>query len=89
MVRARVLAASDAAVSALRLATEGVNLASATSDHLLRADALTDLGDVFLAVGDPESSGPPLREALELYERKGDVVSAGRLRERIGVAAAG
>ena len=50
---------------------------------------MTDLGDVFLAVGDPESSGPPLREALELYERKGDVVSAGRLRERIGVAAAG
>ena len=89
MVRARVLAASDAAVSAVRLATEGVNLASATSDHLLRADALTDLGDVFLVVGDPESSGPPLREALELYERKGDVVSAGRLRERIGVAAAG
>ena len=55
MVRARVLAASDAAVSAVRLATEGVNLASATSDHLLRADALTDLGDVFLVVGDPES----------------------------------
>ena len=88
MVRARVLAANDAPVSAVRLATEGVNLAAATSDHLLRADALTDLGAVYLAVGDRESSGPPLREALDLYEQKGDVVSAERLREQIGFVTA-
>jgi ATP/maltotriose-dependent transcriptional regulator MalT len=89
MVRARVLAASDASVSAVRLASEGANLAAATSDQLLRADAMADLGEVFLAVGDPESSGPPLREALSLYEQKGDIVSSARLRERLGLVVAG
>jgi len=38
---------------------------------------------VLEVAGDHESAGPPLREALELYEQKGDVVSAQRLRDRI------
>ena len=85
MVRARVLAARGDAGSAVRLATEGVEIAAGTSDQLLRADALTDLGDVLIAAGDLESSGPPFQEALALYEQKGDVVSSRRLRERPGV----
>jgi ATP/maltotriose-dependent transcriptional regulator MalT len=82
-VRARILAGRGDSEGARRLASEAVDLA-ATSDPRLRADALIDLADVLEAVGDRESSEPPLREALGLYELKGDVVSARRLRERIG-----
>ena len=82
-VRARILASRGDAAGARRLAMEGLDLAG-MSDPRLRADALVDLANVLDTVGDTESSGPPLREALNLYELKGDLVSAGRLRERMG-----
>jgi len=86
--RAKVLAARGDAVEAVRLAREAVDLARTTADPRLQADALIDLAEVFTSIGDGESAGPPLREALELYERKGDVVSAGRLRDRLTPAPA-
>jgi len=82
-VRAKILATRGEAEAARRLASDAVALAGATSDPRLRADALVDLADVLEAIGDAESAGPPLREALDLFVRKGDLVSAGRLRERI------
>ena len=82
-VRARILAGRGDWDSARRLASEAVELAG-TSDPRLRADALADLASVLEETGDPESSGPPLREALDLYELKGDVVSAARIRARLG-----
>lgn len=82
-VRAKILASRGDVKAARRLAEDAVELAGATSDPRLRADALVDLADVLEAIGDAESSGPPLREALDLFVRKGDLVSAGRLRERI------
>jgi class 3 adenylate cyclase/tetratricopeptide (TPR) repeat protein len=82
-VRAKVLASRGEVESARRLATEAVELAAGTSQIHLRAEALVELADVLEAIGDGESSGPPLREALTLFEQKGDVVSAGRLRERM------
>ena len=33
--------------------------------------------------GDVESAGPPWREALALYEQKGDITSAERIRARL------
>jgi tetratricopeptide (TPR) repeat protein len=87
-VRAKILAAQGDAEAGRRLAAEAVELAAATPDIHLRADALVDLADVLEAIGDPESAGPPLREALQLLEQKGDRVSAGRIRERIGVVPA-
>jgi tetratricopeptide (TPR) repeat protein len=81
-VRARILASRGDATEARRLATEAVDLAG-TSDPRLRADALIDLADVLQLVGDQRSSGPPVREALNLYELKGDLVSADRLRWRV------
>jgi ATP/maltotriose-dependent transcriptional regulator MalT len=86
--RAKVLAARGEADAARRLATEAVDLAAATPQLRLRAEALVDLADVLEATGDRESAGPPLREALRLLEQKGDVVSAGRLRRRVGDAEA-
>jgi tetratricopeptide (TPR) repeat protein len=80
--RAMVLAARGDVDGARRLATEAVDLAAATPQTHLRAEALVDLAEVLEALGDHESSGPPLREALTLFDQKGDVVSAGRLRAR-------
>jgi class 3 adenylate cyclase/tetratricopeptide (TPR) repeat protein len=85
--RAKVLASRGEADTARSLATEAVDLAAATPQLRLRADALVDLADVLEAVGDHESAGPPVREALRLFEQKGDIVSAGRLRQRIDLAA--
>ena len=87
-VRAKVLASRGDASGGRRLATEAVDLARATSDPRLRADALVDFAEVLELVGDLESSGPPLQEALELYQQKGDVVSARRLRDRLAPAPA-
>jgi ATP/maltotriose-dependent transcriptional regulator MalT len=84
--RARVLAARGDADTARRLAREAVELAARTPQPHLNAEALDDLAEVLVAVGDVESSGPPFREALALYQQKGDRVSAARLRERIAIA---
>jgi tetratricopeptide (TPR) repeat protein len=78
-----VLAGRGATEEALRLASEAVDLAAATPQPHLKAKAFEDLADAFEAVGDFESAGPPLREALRLYELKGDVISAERLRPRV------
>ncbi|MGZ8514618.1 MAG: hypothetical protein ACXW4H_05405, partial [Candidatus Limnocylindrales bacterium] len=83
MARALALAARGNRDDAMRFANAGVELTAATSDLLLRADALADLGTLRIALGDPEGSGPPWREALRMYDRKGDRVSAGLVRERL------
>ena len=70
--RAKVLAATGRAEEAVALAQEAVGLASDGEDLPLKASALTELGRVLVAVGRPESAGPPLREALSMYEGKGD-----------------
>jgi class 3 adenylate cyclase/tetratricopeptide (TPR) repeat protein len=85
-VRAKIMATRGDADGARRLAAEAVDLAAGTTDDELRAEALADLAEVLGILHDEEGAGPPLREALSLYERKGDVVSAGRLRERVGVS---
>ena len=85
--RARGLAARGDSAQAITLATEAAALTEATSDGLLRAEALVDLGDVLESAGDHERSGPPLREALRLYEAKGNVAAAAALRDRVGALA--
>lgn len=79
-VRARLAATAGDRVTAITLADEAVALSGETADVILQADTLVDRGLALLALGDRESAGPSLRTALELYERKGDSVSAGRTR---------
>ena len=84
--RARLAADAGDVDEALRLAAEAVDLAAATSDGLMRADTLATEGEVLEAVGGAEASEPPLREALQLYEAKGDVVSTQAIKDRLAAA---
>jgi predicted ATPase/DNA-binding SARP family transcriptional activator len=82
--RAKLLARAGDVDAAERLAREGVALAEETPDFLLlRADALLDLGEVLATTGDRAGAVEATEEALELYERKGNVVSAAAARERL------
>jgi len=47
------------------------------------ANALADLGEVYLLSGRSEEAREPLERALALYERKGNIVAAGRARARL------
>jgi class 3 adenylate cyclase/tetratricopeptide (TPR) repeat protein len=88
LARARIRAAAGEAAVAESLARAAVALADETGDIELRADALAGLGAVLRTLGAGNESGPPIEEALKLYERKGDVVSARAMREALGVTAA-
>jgi ATP/maltotriose-dependent transcriptional regulator MalT len=81
--RAMLLALRDQPDDARREAIAAVDLARATSQIHLLAEALADLGDVLVAVGEEDTADAAFREADELFTRKGDVVSAVLLRARL------
>jgi len=85
--QAKLAAANGTAADATRLAEEAVDLASQTVDIVLHADALVDLGQVMRALGRENEAGPPIREALQLYERKGAVAAVLRTRRMLEGAA--
>jgi tetratricopeptide (TPR) repeat protein len=78
--RARLLARRGAVPEALRTSEEAVKLAAQTDWLVDHADTLVARAEVLRAAGDTGAAGATLREALALYERKGDVVSARRAR---------
>ena len=82
--RAKVLAHAGATEEAVALAQQAVAMAGEGEDVGLKADALTELGRVLAMAGHRESSGPPLREALGLYELKGDRSGMALVEELIG-----
>jgi tetratricopeptide (TPR) repeat protein len=84
-VRAKLLARAGRADEAIARAETAVDLASKTSNIEQHADALVDRDEVFGLVGRTAEQGPSLREALALYERKGDTVLAGRVKARLPV----
>jgi hypothetical protein len=77
--KARVMASSDDHLEAERLAREAVGLAPAEMLNL-RADLLVDLAEVLLRARQPAKAEPVVAEAIQLYERKGNLVSAARAR---------
>jgi class 3 adenylate cyclase/tetratricopeptide (TPR) repeat protein len=79
MVRARVLARPGQTDRAELFAREAVSLAEQTDFLNLRADALVALADVLRKRGVADEARQAAREALRLYEEKGNVVSAGRV----------
>jgi hypothetical protein len=65
------------------LAESAVELARSSSDLELEADALVDLGDILTILGRRDEAAARLSEALELYSRKGDRVSASQYRAEV------
>jgi tetratricopeptide (TPR) repeat protein len=79
-VRALALAKLGRLEPAEAIAREAVHRASRTQFLGYHADALVALAEVMRAAGRPAEAAVALEEALALYERKGNVVSAAKAR---------
>jgi class 3 adenylate cyclase/tetratricopeptide (TPR) repeat protein len=82
-VRAKVLAHRGDLARAETLARDAVALAAEGDALHLHGDALVDLSEVLVLAGQRDEAAVALEQALALYERKGNVVMAGRARERL------
>ena len=78
--RARIAAAREDGAEARRLAEEAIVLAEPTDFLGMHAGALVALATALQAERDLDGADRKLAEALALYERKGDVVSAESVR---------
>ncbi len=81
LARAKALTQMNRLPKAERYAREAVDLAGPSDMVLLQGDALVGVGEVMLAARAPSEAVPLIERALAIYEAKGDVVSAKRLRE--------
>jgi tetratricopeptide (TPR) repeat protein len=79
--RAKILARRGELDRAEELAREAVAFAEPTDLLGTRADALVDLAEVLRLGGRREESLAALRQASELYERKGNVTSLARVEQ--------
>jgi class 3 adenylate cyclase/tetratricopeptide (TPR) repeat protein len=79
-VRAKALAKKGDLEQAELLAREAVALAEETDGLNLHGDALLDLAELLRAAGRPSDAVAAAERALALYERKGNLVSAARVR---------
>jgi tetratricopeptide (TPR) repeat protein len=82
-VRAKVLARRGEYVEAERLASEAVAIGEGTESLIGQGDAYADLAEVLVLAGKPDNAVEALRQALDRYERKGHLVLAERMRERL------
>ncbi len=81
ITRARVLAARGELREAEDLALEAVRIAEGTDWLFDQGQALWTLADVLEAAGRPDEARASFHEALERFERKGDVMDAARMRD--------
>ena len=79
-VLAQVLVGRGALSDAHRLACEAAELASTTDFVVLRGEALLALAEVSRSIGDRVGMVDAFRDALDLFERKENVVQAGQTR---------
>ena len=79
-VRAKVLARRGEHAEAERLAREAVAIGEETDMLDAQGDAYADLAEVLLLAGKPDEAAAALEQALERYERKGNLVLAQRAR---------
>jgi tetratricopeptide (TPR) repeat protein len=79
VARGRAYARRDRPAEAEALVVRAIELTGQTVDISLQADVLVDLATVLHLAGRDDEALPPLAEALALYERKGDLVSAARI----------
>jgi len=85
VARAGVLRGGTAPDEARRMAEEAVRLAGQTDSYELRGQAQRALADVEDRRSEPAAARAAREQALRAFERKGDVVSAARIREQLGV----
>jgi tetratricopeptide (TPR) repeat protein len=79
-VRARIHARRGEFEIAEELAREAVALAESTDDLNRRAKAQRDLGEVLRLAGDDNGAASAFARAIELFEQKGNLVGAARVR---------
>ena len=82
-VRAKILGTRGRHAEAECLAREAISLTAATDLLNVQADAYSDLADVLAFAGNSAEVANALRQALERYERKGNVVMAERTLARL------
>jgi tetratricopeptide (TPR) repeat protein len=80
IARAQAMVTSNQLAEAEQFAREAVAAAEPGDTVVLTADANSALAEVLLAARSPSEAVPVLERALELYEAKGDVMSAARRR---------
>jgi class 3 adenylate cyclase/tetratricopeptide (TPR) repeat protein len=80
-IRAEILAHHGAFAEADRIAAEAVALVEGTDWLTDHADVLIARSEVLAASGQHSAADATVREALELYERKGNSVAAARARK--------
>ena len=83
MAKARVLAHRGEFEMALRLADEAVGIVDRTDYLVWQGDSYEVRGMVLEAAGRDDDARAAYGEALERYERKGNVVAAERIRRRL------
>jgi len=79
--RAKILARQGRLEEAEPLAQEAARIARGTDHLTLRGDVLTSLAEVLHLAGKTAEAVRAVEEAVEVHERKGNVVSAGRARQ--------
>jgi len=87
VARARLLARRGELDEAERFAREAVTLMAETDELDRQGDTLLGLADVLRLAGREDEAAAAVEEALVLYERKENLVSADRARELLGQAA--
>jgi tetratricopeptide (TPR) repeat protein len=86
-VRSKVLARRGELAQSERLALEAVAVGEETDMLDKQGDAYADLAEVLSLAGRPREAADALEQALERYERKGNLVMAARTRDRLAAAA--
>ena len=88
-VAAKLAARRGERGDAVALAVAALDLVNETDDPNGQAGALVDLAEVCDLGGAGEQAEQHLRAALALYERKGNLVAAARVSDRLGAAKGG
>ena len=82
-VRAKILARRGLHEEAQQLALEAKSIIDDSDMLNLQGDVYADLGEVRLLAGEVGEGVTALQQALDRYERKGNLVSAGQIRVRL------
>src|SRR4029453_4131390 len=88
-VKAKLLAAKGAYEAAYRIAREAVGLSDDSDDLFMRGQLLMALAEVLRLGGRDAEAIPVLQQAVEVSERKGNVVTAQEARARLALLHAG